>query len=306
MQATFRTYDCENDEDRACIEENRRTLRENFAAHWITLRPRLALACPSDIASDPASTRAANDRIYAAALTLNERLAALRAERQERLSALETILSDSLAILRSEGNDWLSARAGDDRMTAWVRDLSDDLPAALAPIRAEWSDHSDRYRRLLAAYTAERDTLFSRDTTATDGFFAVDWQQILDGTLPDERWADLRATLSDMPSLSRYVDLLDALRRISSGTGARLEAIRERGSDRRMAQDLANRPDLLLYCLRGAAYRDPAWGDTVCNLFDDIRRAEFETLLRRRQETCDLIERRRQAYGAYREMYGDD
>lgn len=319
---TFRHYDCENDEDRARIEENRRILRENLAAHWITLRPLLAtVAEPTDDLSydlfcdpfndssvdfpAPASPRVINDRIYADTLSLNEKLTTLRTARQERLLALEAHLSDSLAILRSEGKDWLSARAGDDRIAAWGHTLSEDLPAALSSLLNGWADDSNRYRSLLAAYTAERDTLFSRDS-APGGFFAADWQGIINGTLPDERWAELQNAVAADPGLAAYAELLDALRRISSGTGARLGHIRERMSDRRMAQELANRPDLQLACLRAAAYRDPAWGSAAVQLLDDARRLEFQTLLRRRRETCDLIERRRQAYGAYREMYGDD
>jgi hypothetical protein len=294
--SVYRRYDEANDTDRARVAENRRVLRDNLTDHWIALRPCLA-GLSSVSASEPCK------RGYAACVDMNGRLGRMLASRKEVLSRLDTLLSDSLTVLRTDGKDWLSGRAGDGCVAAWSQGLRDELPDALSPLLTAWREETDRYRSLLSAYTYEREQLFRMDAETAGGFFAEDWQGIADGSLPDERWAALASCL-EAPHMAPYRELLESLRRVSEGTGVLLSRIRARGAERRMARELANRADLRICALRASAYEDADWGDTVVSLMDPAMRREHHAAVRRWHEICELNIRRAAAFEEYRAAYG--
>lgn len=310
--SAYRLYDGENDADRAFIAENSCVLRETLSDHWITLRPLLRKAVQSSDAfaetgdcrgTDMQTYEAHSERLYETCLALNSRLAGQLEQRSAARDRLETILSDALDVLRSEGNDWVSGRAGDDSPAAWARTLSRALPEALHPLLTDWQTATDGYRSLLSAYTAERDRLFSRDIATPEGWFAADWEAIRDGQLPAERWEALRDEVSTHGEAAAYTKLLEALRRISHGTEVVRQRIRERDAEHRMASDIAARPALRLAALRGSAYEDPDWGEAVLNLLDSPTRMEFRATVRRWKEARELNEQQTAAYEAYRTMY---
>ena len=289
VSAVYRRYDVENDTDRARVAENRHVLRENLADHWVALRPHLtkvSLRTPDAVA----------ERSYATCADMNTRLGRMLAERKRRLNTLDTLLSDSLAVLRAEGRDWMEGRAGDGSVAAWTGKLSHELPPALGPLMADWQGETEVYRRLLTAYTYERELLFRMDTTPGEGFFANDWEEILSGELPDGRWDAFSEILSAVPA---YRDLLDALRRVSKGTGALLARIEGRGADRRMARELAGQTDIRLAALRASAYEDEDWGESVISVMDTALRREHKDTVRRWMETRELAAKRAEAYAAY-------
>ncbi len=294
--STYRRYDVDNDTDRARVTENRRILRDNLTDHWIALR-----SCFMGVASG--SESASCKRSYAACADMNGRLGRMLAARKEVLSRLDTLLSDSLTVLRADGKDWLSGRAGDGCVTAWSQGLRVELPDALSPLLTGWQEETDRYRSLLAAYTYEREQLFRMDAETADGFFAVEWQGIMNGSLPDGRWESLVSCL-DVPHMAPYRELLESLRRVSEGTRVLLSRIQARGAERRMARELANRSDLRIHALRASAYEDADWGDAVVSLMDPAMRREHHAAVRRWQEVCELHARRAAAFEEYRAAYG--
>jgi hypothetical protein len=206
---------------------------------FLMLRPSLLRV--SDRVSSPAAARA-----YAACADMSVCLGRMRATRKKALNRLENLLSDSLTVLRADGKDWLDGRAGDGSIAAWAENLETGVPAALDPVLRDWQAETDRYRSLYTAYTYERELLFRMDVSE-DGFFAADWQGILNGTLSEERWDSLLAA----PEITApYRELLESLRRVSKGTGALLSRMESRGAERRMAREIANRADLQLHALR--------------------------------------------------------
>ncbi len=294
--SAYRRYDVANDTDRARVAENRRILRDNLTDHWIILRPYfLSLSSVSE--SEPCK------RSYAACADMNGRLGRMLASRKEVLSRLDTLLSDSLTVLRTDGKDWLSGRAGDGSAAAWSQSLRDELPDALSPLLTTWKKESDRYRSLLSAYTYEREQLFRMDAETADGFFAADWQGISDGGLPDGRW-EILAVCLNAPHMAPYRELLESLRRVSEGTGVLLSRIGARGAERRMARELANRSDLRIHALRASAYEDADWGEAVVSLMDPAMRREHHAAVRRWQEICELNTRRAASFVEYRAAYG--
>ena len=292
--ATYRRYDCENDEDRIRVEQNRRIMRENITDHWITLRPHLLRVVGRPSAS-------VCERSYAACTEMGARLGRMLAARKKTLSELDTLLSDGLAILRADGRDWLEGRAGDRSIAAWAEDLEKGLPVALAPILAEWQEETDRYRSLYTAYAYERELLFCMDVAPEDGFFADAWQAIQGGTMEDDRWA---ALLDGLNTPEAYRDLMESLCRVSKGTGALLARMEGRGAERRMARDLASRADLQIAALRASAYEDEDWGESVVAIMDPSMRRDHRDAVRRWQETRELNRRRAEAYAAYADAYG--
>ncbi len=324
----YRRYDVENDEDRARIVANRRALRDGFADHWVTLRPLLATLPGLSTADFPEAMayRARCDRDWVSCTELNVRLGEQLAARRQSLARIEQRLTDSLTVLRTECTDWLCGRAADEQTAAWARELAAVLPAELDCFIAGRAAGTDRYRSLLTAYTAERDALFQRDTTAPYGFFAADWQAILDGTLSDNRWEAIcaapRATsLVEMSlsgassdpshtretpadaSLASYAELLQALRHISDGTGTLLSRVDARAADRRMARDLANRSEWQLACLRASAYEDTDWGADVLGVMNTALRNDYHAMIRHYLETCEQLANQAAAYASYRAMY---
>jgi hypothetical protein len=109
--------------------------------------------------------------------------------------------------------------------------------------------------------------------------------------------------LSRSHETAGFGEFLEAIRRISRGTGALYGRIRARAAETRMARELANRADLRITALRGAAYEDPDWGEEIIGLMDAPARAEFLAVVQGWQETRARLERRQEAYDTYAAMY---
>ena len=300
LYRTFRRYDCENDEDRERISENRRMLREILSEHWVTLRPALLSFYRTE---EETSGSDSGHRTYTACLEMNGHLADLLAHRQNTVDFLEDTLQDSLDILRSQGNDWVCGRAGSESTRVFVKGLTESLPSLLLHLQTNWEEDTRRYRCLHAAYTAERERLFRLDTRSGEGFFASTWQLIHDGSMEDSRWEELRACLEEKNDTAVYTELWDSLHRISLGTAALLTRIQSRSAESRTARELADKTDLWLDALRGAAYEDPAWGDSVIAVMDTATRNDFRATIRRWQETCELHRCQSEAFEQYCAMY---
>ncbi|MBR5124893.1 MAG: hypothetical protein IKU90_07145 [Clostridia bacterium] len=299
VRNAYRRYDEANDADRARVAQNRRIMRDNLADHWVALRPHFLRLLSHSLPSGGDAC----ERSYAACADMNSRLGRMLAARKETLARLDGLLSDSLTVLRTDGKDWLSGRAGDGSAAAWSLSLQEALPDALAPLLTTWQEETGRYRSLMSAYTYEREQLFRMDAESADGFFASDWQGITDGSLPDERWEALADCLMG-DQYASYRELWESLRRVSEGTGVLLSRIRSRGAERRMARELANRVDLRVCALRASAYEDADWGEAVVALMDPTMRREHHAAVRRWQETCELNARRATAFEEYRAAYG--
>lgn len=289
---TYRRFDRESDADRDRAEQNRRVLRDHMADHWITLRP-----CFKRVSDRPSSEAA--ERSYRTCAELNTHLSRMLAARQKTVARLESLLSDSLEILRSEKNDWLEGRAGDGCVASWAECLTEEIPAAATSLLDGWREETDRYRSLMTAYTYERELLFRLDTEG-DGFFAADWSRIYDGILPDDRWETLRESLN---TRAAYRDMMDALLRLSKGTGALLARVAGRDAEGRMARELSGKTELQLAALRASAYEDGDWGEEVATILDPAQRRDYRDTVRRWQENCELSARRAEAYTVYSAMY---
>lgn len=295
IHTVFRRYDVENDADRAQVAENRHILRENLTDHWVLLRPYFLRLFPQ-LSPDGGGETA--KRCYTTCADMHAHLSRMLASRKETLARLDSLLSDSLTVLRADGKDWLSGRAGDGSAAAWSRGLRDELPNALLPMLTVWQEETDRYRSLMSAYTYEREQLFRMDAETPDGFFAADWQRILNGNLTDERWAALATCLAG-DQFASYRELLKSLRRVSMGTGALLARMEGRGAERRMAREFAGRSDIQIAALRASAYEDEDWGESVVTVMDPALRREHKDAVRRWQENRELAARRAEAYAAY-------
>ena len=307
LYKAFRRLDCENDPDRARIAENNAALRESLSEHWVTLRPLLMTEEPlvaADEAADAAAYRAVSEEIYRVCLDMNRRLAEMLERRRGMVENIRTLMLGSLESAVIEGDDWACGRAGADSVAAWMKPLKEDLPELLGEMEACWREGTERYRSLLTAYTAEREDLFRRDADHDYGGFAACWRAMTEGRLPDETWDIWRERLADVPDAVGFGDFLDDLRQIAAGTGALRARIRARAAETRMARELANRSDLRIAALRGAAYEDPDWGDEIIGVMDSASRADFLAVVRGWQETCERMERQKETYDAYSSMYG--
>lgn len=302
LYRTYRVYDCENDGDRARIEQNARVLQESLSEHWITLRP-MFTETKHTLPLDVQNYRRVSDQMYASCRDMNSRLAELLDARRKTIQAIGRILSDGLDILEAEGNDWVCGRAGVDSVMAWADPLTTQLPLQLHDLRRDWERQTEQYRALLTAYTAERNKLFVRDVCDERGDFSADWRAMREGCLPEGRWELFRDRLANTPETVPFLNLVDSLYRISHGTGALLHRIRTRAAENRMARDLSDRQDLRILALRGAAYEDPDWGEAVIRAMDMATRNDFRATVRKWQKTCELIEQRKQAYLEYSTMY---
>ena len=302
LYQAFRCLDCENDPDRARIAENNAVLRESLSEHWVTLR---SVLLPEEETADPsvASYRAVSEEIYRVCLDMNRRLAEMLERRRGMVESLHALMVKSLEVASVEGDDWVCGRAGTDSVLSWMKPLKEDLPAMLGEMEADWQADTERYRSLLTAYTAERDGLFSRDIAPGLGVFSDCWLAMSEGRLPAATWAAWSARVSEAPETAGFVGFLDDLRRVSAGTGALRARIRARAAETRMVRELANRADLRIAALRGAAYEDPDWGYEIITLMDSATRAEFRAVVRGWQETRERMERQKEAYNTYSSMY---
>ncbi len=307
----YRTYDAENDEDYAAIRRNRAMMREQLSEHWVTLRP-ILLRVGHQLAAEAESLSAAMgdgsddcDRAYAALLRLNARLGGLWEERKAYMDTVAVQLARHSAILQSNGEDWLHGRAGIDHAAGWADTAAAELAGSLRELANTYDRTEAEYRSLLCAYMAERDQLFSRDAEREGGVFADAWRALSEGRMPEEHMEIYRAAMAAETEGDRYVTLWEGLCLISRGTGARLVRIRDRAADRRMARDVAMRMEFRIAALRASAYRDADWGEAVCELLDAPHRNSYFTMVRRWQETCELMARQATAYEEYRTLYED-
>ena len=301
LYRVFRKYDQENDGDRERICENRRMLREMLSEHWVTLRPVfLSFYLENGITpcSDP------GERTYAACLDMNNSLADMLIRRKNIVDTLKNALRNGLDVLQSSGNDWVYGRAGAESTRPFSKGLTEALPSLLASLQTDWEEDTERYRCLHVAYTAERERLFRTDVRDGEGFFASDWHLICDGCMGDNRWSELRACLEANSDTVSYVNLWDSLHRISLGTAALLERIQSRAAESRTARELADRTNLWVDALRGAAYEDQAWGETIISVMDTATRNDFRATVRRWQEACELCRCQDEAFTQYSETYG--
>ncbi len=329
IRAVYRIYDCENEEDYACIRHNTAALREYVSEHWITLRPILLAvtdawhASPSSVVesdvSDSAeesrsgemapsattSGRALCDRAYETILRLNARLGELLDRRQTCLADAAAVMSEQGRILQARGDAWLHGRSGGDHAVAWADHASAELTETLRLFANTYEQTESEYRSILAAYISERDLLFAHDAEAPDGTFAAEWQAIQNGRLDEDRWAAYRAAIAEATEDrgDAYVNLWDDLRIISRGTGARYAQIHSRAADTRTARDIASRTEFRIAAIRASAYQDAEWGEHVCHLLDAAHRNSYQTMVRRWQETCELMARQAAAYEEYRALY---
>ena len=302
IQKVYSVLDRENLEDRTRVAENTRILRECLSEHWITLRDVFTEPLDSEDALVQ-SHETVSERIFHSCLDLNRRLAEMLQERQATVLRLSEVLSSSLMTLEAEGNDWLCGRADADGMLAWARPLRREIREQVDHLEQNWRADTQRYRSLLTAYTAEREDLFRRDTRPGLGRFAEDWQAIRDGELSEDRWDTLRERLVKANGTAAYLETFDSVHRISRGTGILKNRIRSRAVENRMARELANRPELRMAALRGAAYEDSDWGDEVIAAMDTATRNEYRAMVRRWKENCLLIEQQKEAYQTYSTMY---
>ncbi len=324
IATVHRIYDRENDEDYAGIRQNHAALREYLSEHWVTLRPILleALDADGDLSEaaekgKDAADRGANgstpsdrqrllcDRAYQAILRINTRLGELLERRRSCMEQLASELSSQALILRTSGGDWLHGRAGADHPAAWADQAELELTNALHIYANTYEETEAEYRSLLSAYMTERSGLFARDAEWADGIFTAEWRSMLEGRMPEERWAAYRAAISEsnIESCSEYEELWDDLHVISAGTGARHAQIQGRAADTRMARDIAGRSEFRIAAIRASAYEDHDWGEQVCALLDGTHRNSYLLMVRRWQETCELAARRAAAYEEYRVMY---
>ena len=303
IRETVGRLDYENREDRLRVAENRKVLRESIAEHWITLRPVLI---GGDETGDAAvrAYRESNDCIFGVCLDMNRRLAEMKERRQAEVDALRRLVTKSLEVIRAEGNDWVCGRAGQDSLDAWIAPLRDELPGRLGRMETDWREETERYRCLLTAYTAQRDDLFRRDILPQGGGFAARMEALQDGNLPDALWDGWRARLEGAPETAGFGEFLDALHRVSKGTGVLLARIRSRAVENRAARELANRTELRIAALRGAVYEDPDWGDEIIAVMDGAAKDEFRGALRRWEEACRLAEQQKEAFESYAALYG--
>lgn len=302
IHAVFASFDCENYVDRERIRENRAMLREILSEHWVTLRPVLLADAPPP-ATNALAARVSGERIYNACLDMNRRLTVMLARRKHTVLRLEEILSDRLEALRFEGNDWICARAGSESTDAWMGALQRELPAVLEFMEKNWKQETEDYRCLHSAYTGERERLFRLDTKAEIGFFSEDWESLIRGDMTEERADRIRELLSVSEQASALMELWDAALRISYGTGALTRRILARAAENRTAREFTARLPLCIAALRGAAYEDPAWGETVLAVLDTATRNDFRATVRRWQETDTLIRRQAEAYAEYSATY---
>ena len=298
----YRVYDCENDEDREWVEKNRRALQENLSEHWISLRPALLSDAPCKDET-MVRYRLVGERLFGSCMEMNGKLTRMLLARSRRLLEVESLLADGLDCLSFEGNDWIYARAGGDRLDQWAASLEESLPRALSALRSDWKTDTEAYRSLWVAYISEREALFRHDTRPEQGAFAEDWQRMLDGSLPESRWDLFIGRVEDNPETASFAEMMGALHRISRGTGTLLARIRSRAAESRVARELAYRPELRIAALRGAAYEDGDWGAEVIAVMDTATRNEFRATLRRWQERCDFLRRQAEAYTEYSTMY---
>ena len=302
IRVAVRRLDVENREDRARVAENHKALRENFAEHWITLRPILM----ADGETEDSVARVygeGSDRIYDVCLGMNLRLAEMKARRRAEVEDLRELIARSLDVIQADGDDWICGRAGGDSLAAWMEPLQNELPTRLFGLETDWREDTDRYRSLLTAYTAQREDLFRRDIHPQNGGFASRWEAVLEGRLPETVWSEWREQLTASPETVGFGEFLDALHRVSKGTGVLLARIRSRAVENRAARELANRSDLRIAALRGAAYEDSDWGEEIIAVMDSSARDEFRGAIRRWQEDCTLAEQQKEAYEAYSALY---
>ncbi len=290
VNEVFEVFDSENKDDRAAFEANSRLLKGLLSEHWMTLRPILC--------RDAETPRAASS--LEACRRLKKQLSAMTAYRRKCLARMETQLSDHLDVLRFQEQDWIHGRGGDDSSAGWFRDLETCLPALVAQTEQVWKETAERQRTLQSAYLKERDLLFETDIHNEAGEWPADYERILHGSLPREKWQNcIERAVEKSPALAEVVKMAETL---SARNGRLKKRINERAAERKTMRRLSENEDWLVDCVRGALMGDEGWG--ACReMIDQGFRNEYKAFVRRLREEKELAARRKQAYATYHAMY---
>ena len=305
VEAVYRVYDAENEDDYVHIEENREMLREQLSSHWVTLRPiLLGVRHPASVWDDE-EEQTDEDVAYTSLLRLNARLSKHYTERHRVMTEVANKLEKQASALREQGEDWLHGRGDEGRAPLWADTAAADLTSALRSFADTYERTEDEYRYLLETYIAERDVLFARDAEQSAGFFADEWDNLLHGRLSEDRANTYRSAIAAATKDSTYTSLWDDLYVISRGTGARIRRVQDRSTDRRAVRDISEQAEFRIAAIRASAYRDADWGEMVCDLLDTAHRASYFTMVRRWQETRELMARQAAAYEEYRKLYDE-
>lgn len=288
----FATFDGENTDDRTAIKANSRLLRGLLSEHWVTLR---SLLCPRSPAS------AAGLASLDACVRLKRQITSLTAYRRRLLEGLRDVLSDELDNLCFQKEDWIRGKGGDDSAAAWFGRVGDDLPRRVDEVRRDWDRVSVYLRSLQTAYTQERDKLFASDTDQQNGAWYDEYQKILTGDLPKEKWLAYVQTVSERaPAFGELIRMIMAL---SDRNGVLIGQIDSRAAERRTLQAISENEMWQVECMLGALSDDPVWGEDCLKAIDSGFRSEYKAFARRLQEEKDLAARRKEAYERYRAVY---
>ncbi len=294
VSGIYARFDCENRVDREHMADNIRLLRELLSENWITLRPLLRALYPGG--------DAAHDRTYRHCVQMNRRLHTMLEKRKRAIAETEERLTYALDTLRACGEDAAYGRGGDVPVSAWLRTTEGDVLRLMQDLHRLEAEGED-YRSLWVAYTAERDTLFSLDTTSDKGFFASDFTAIRNGEMSDDGWERLREALCMRRGEANAEGLLDAVRAMSAYVRILRDRIDDRDAEGRMAREISRDYVWQMACIRAAIYGDSHWGDEVATVLDESARHEYLAAVARHREQCALAERKKSIYESYRRMY---
>lgn len=292
VRGVFESYDGENREDRARIEANDGMLRSLLSEHWMTLRPVLCRGMTPDEHSEAA---------FDACARMGRSIARLTAHRRRLVSQIEKQLTESLVVLKFQSEDWILGRGGDDSPDTWLDGIAERLPKQAEDARREWRRTAGLLRGLRSAYTAEREKLFKLDALSPEGVWHESFERLSKGTLTADEWRTYREdTQAAAPAMAEPVRMLEALSLLN---GALYRRIESRAAERLALQAISTDEEWQISCLLGALNEDEAWGEACLSMIDHGFRNEYRALCRRRQEEQELMNRRREAFETYKDMY---
>ena len=306
LARVYRSFDCENDDDRAQLEKNSKLLVQLISENWITLRPILTEAGREEGTHESNAMRRAresNDNMYRDCLELNSTLGSIRAERRALLSELCKKLENIFDILDTEERNIIYDRVGTDTLDLWFNSLSSDIPRLAASLKDSLDASAERSRSMFAAYSAQRYALFEADISAE---LAPYYGAIMKGTAGAGHWAEMFMLCNGIDDSGTRTDvskLLSMLKVISESSGEISDRIEARAAETRTVRRLSSDHAWTKKALRATLHDLPGWEDGEGMRIGDSVRIEYRAMVRRWKENGALIAKQIAAFDAYYKVY---
>lgn len=301
IRQVYRSFDSENDIDRAQLQINQKLISDLMANNWITLRP---LFCYPAEGEDPDNEyRVQNALEYSKCIEMNETLTRLANRRNALIDELYAQVKSCVELMSSERDELVFNRISRPKFDDITARLTEIIPSAADALRAEWDENSEYAGEMVAQYSTNRASLFESDVKCA---LVPCYDSILDGSVGNGFWSEIKENIRltlDADASADVLRIIDMINIISDNCGEIYDAITTRAAEKRTVRHISGDAAWNKTCLRAMLRELPGWEDSDAARIDDSMRSEYRAMISRWREALTLVNKQKEAFLEYYKVY---